>query len=181
MKLATWRRTRFLTISVLSLSLGTALLSGCAAGPNAATRLITQVTDGVEGQAGAIKLRNMTLVLQPDNSAVLVGTIVNQDEATDSVIGVAINGAEALIGRDAALVNELPLELNKPVIFEGPSANAFAFVESLDAKPGYRVPVLVILANSGIVELNVLVRERSAEFADVIRPELTAQDQTSSL
>ncbi|MEY3345145.1 MAG: hypothetical protein RL125_866, partial [Actinomycetota bacterium] len=86
------RRTRFLTFSVLSLSLASTLLTGCAAGPNAATRLITQVTDGVEGQAGSIKLRNMTLVIQPDSSAVLVGTIVNQDEATDAVIGIAING-----------------------------------------------------------------------------------------
>ena len=167
------RRTRFLTFSVLSRSLASALLTGCAAGPNAATRLITQVTDGVEGQAGSIKLRNMTLVIQPDSSAVLVGTIVNQDEATDAVIGIAINGAQASIGRAGALVSELPLELNKPVIFEGPSANAFAFVESLGAKPGYRVPVLVILANSGIVELSVLVRDRSAEFIDVARPVFT--------
>lgn len=167
------RRVRFLTISVLSLSLASVLLSGCAAGPNAATRLITQVTDGVEGQAGSIKLRNMTLVIQPDSSAVLVGTIVNQDEAEDSVIGVAINGTQGLIGRDGSLANELPLELNNPVIFSGPSANAFAFVESLEAKPGYRVPVLVIFENSGIVELSVLVRDRSAEFADVARPALT--------
>jgi hypothetical protein len=167
------RRTRFLTFSVLSLSLASTLLTGCAAGPNAATRLITQVTDGVEGQAGSIKLRNMTLVIQPDSSAVLVGTIVNQDEATDAVIGIAINGAQASIGRAGGLVSELPLELNKPVIFEGPSANAFAFVESLGAKPGYRVPVLVILANSGIVELSVLVRDRTAEFIDVARPVFT--------
>jgi len=122
--------------------------------------LITQVTDGVEGQAGSIKLRNMTLVIQPDSSAVLVGTIVNQDEAEDSVIGVAINGTQGLIGRDGSLANKLPLELNNPVIFSGPSANAFAFVESLEAKPGYRVPVLVIFENSGIVELSVLVRDR---------------------
>ncbi len=65
-----------LTIALASLS----LLTGCAAGPDAATRLITQVTDGVEGEAGPVKLRNFTLVLQPDSSVVLVGTIVNQDE-----------------------------------------------------------------------------------------------------
>ena len=115
----------------------------------------------------------MTLVLQPDSSAVLVGTIVNHDEAEDSVIGIAINGTQGLIGRNGLLVNKLALELNKPVIFEGPSANAFAFVESLDAKPGYRVPVVVILENSGIVELSVLIRERSAEFEGVVRPLLT--------
>lgn len=173
MKLKTLRRVRFLTISVLSLSLASTLLTGCAAGPNASTRLIKQVTDGVEGQAGSIKLRNMTLVLQPDSSAVLVGTIVNHDEAEDSVIGIAINGTQGLIGRNGLLVNKLALELNKPVIFEGPSANAFAFVESLDAKPGYRVPVVVILENSGIVELSVLIRERSAEFEGVAKPTFT--------
>lgn len=172
MKIKASRRFAFLTTSILSLSLASTLLSGCAAGPNAATRLITQVTDGVEAEVGSIKLRNMTLVIQPDSSAVLVGTIVNQDEAEDAVIAVAIDGTQGVIGRDGAPVNELPLRLNKPVTFEGPSANAFAYVESISVKPGYRVPVVVVMAKAGVVEMSVLVRDRSAPFEDVMRPSL---------
>ena len=155
-----------LTIALLSLS----LLTGCAAGPNAATRLITQVTDGVEGEAGPVKLRNFTLVLQPDSSVVLVGTIVNQDEIEDAVLAVGINGERAKVWADGGEVESLPLIINGPQHLAGPSATAYVYLDSFAVKAGYRVPVEVILQRGGIVELDVLVRERDLEFADVSLP-----------
>lgn len=155
-----------LTIALLSLS----LLTGCAAGPNAATRLITQVTDGVEGEAGAVKLRNFTLVLQPDSSVIMVGTIVNQDEVEDAVLAVGINGERAKVWADGGEVESLPLIINRPQHLAGPSATAYVYLESFSVKAGYRVPVEVILQRGGIVELDVLVRERDLEFADVSLP-----------
>lgn len=155
-----------LTIALLSLS----LLTGCAAGPNAATRLITQVTDGVEGEAGAVKLRNFTLVLQPDSSVIMVGTIVNQDEVEDAVLAVGINGERAKVWADGGEVESLPLIINRPQHLAGPSATAYVYLDSFAVKAGYRVPVEVILQRGGIVELDVLVRERDLEFADVSLP-----------
>ena len=155
-----------LTIALLSLS----LLTGCAAGPNAATRLITQVTDGVEGEAGPVKLRNFTLVLQPDSSVVMVGTIVNQDEIEDAVLAVGINGERAKVWADGGEVESLPLIINGPQHLAGPSATAYVYLDSFAVKAGYRVPVEVILQRGGIVELDVLVRERDLEFADVSLP-----------
>jgi hypothetical protein len=155
-----------LTIALASLS----LLTGCAAGPNAATRLITQVTDGVEGEAGPVKLRNFTLVLQPDSSVVLVGTIVNQDEVEDAVLAIGINGERAKVWADGGEVEALPLILNRPQHLAGPSATAYAYLDSFTVKAGYRVPVEVILQRGGIVNLDVLVRERDLEFADVSLP-----------
>jgi len=145
-------------------------LTGCAAGPNAATRLITQVTDGVEGEAGPVKLRNFTLVLQPDSSVVLVGTIVNQDEIEDAVLAVGINGERAKVWADGGEVESLPLIINGPQHLAGPSATAYVYLDSFAVKAGYRVPVEVILQRGGIVELDVLVRERDLEFADVSLP-----------
>lgn len=162
------KRFAFLTIAVIALSLTT----GCAAGPNASTRLVAQVTDGVEGEAGAVKVRNFTLVLQEDGSAVLVATIVNQDEAIDQVTSISINGEKATIGSANQISDTLPLAQNAPLIFSGPSANAFAFVDSLPLKPGYRVPAEITLANSGIITLDVLIREKSAEFVEVSKPEI---------
>ncbi len=155
-----------LTIALLSLS----LLTGCAAGPNAATRLITQVTDGVEGEAGPVKLRNFTLVLQPDSSVVMVGTIVNQDEIEDAVLAVGINGERAKVWADGGEVESLPLIINRPQHLAGPSATAYVYLDSFAVKAGYRVPVEVILQRGGIVELDVLVRERDLEFANVSLP-----------
>lgn len=160
------RRFAFLTIATLSLS----ALTGCAAGPNASTRLITQVTDGVEGESGAVKLRNFTLVLQPDNSVVLVGTVVNQDEIDDAVLAIGINGKRAKLWANGGEVDALPLTLNRPQTLAGPSATAYAYLEQFDLKPGYRAPVEVILQRGGIVELDVIVRERDLEFSDVSLP-----------
>ncbi|MGA1279544.1 MAG: hypothetical protein ACO3YA_04480 [Candidatus Nanopelagicaceae bacterium] len=156
----------FLTIAPLSLS----LVTGCAAGPNAATRTITQVTDGVEGEAGAVKMRNFKLVLQPDSSVVLVGTVVNQDAMEDAILAIGINGERAKLWADGGEVERLPLTLNKPQTFAGPSATAYAYLESFDVKAGYRVPVEVILQRGGIVELDAIIRERDLEFADVSLP-----------
>ena len=160
------RTLAILTTTIASLS----VLTGCAAGPNAETRLITQVTDGVEGEAGAVKLRNFKLVLQPDSSVVLVGTIVNQDEVEDAVLAIGINGERAKLWADGAEVESLPLTLNRPQTFAGPSATAYAYLERFDVKAGYRVPIEVILARGGIVNLDALVRERDLEFADVGLP-----------
>lgn len=172
------RQFALLTILIVALS----ALTGCAAGPNAATRLITQVTDGVDGESGAVKLRNFKLVLQPDSSAVMVGTIVNQDEAEDAVIAASINGERANIWADGKNVDSLPLTLNKPQIFAGPSATAYIYTEYLGVKAGYRVPVQIVLARGGIVELDVLIREKDLEFADVSLPtaEVEAEPATNS-
>ena len=163
------RQFALLTILVVALS----ALTGCAAGPNAATRLINQVTDGVDSESGAVKLRNFKLVLQPDSSAVMIGTIVNQDEAEDAVIAASINGEKATMWADGKVVDSLPLTLNKPQIFAGPSATAYIYSKYLGVKAGYRVPVQIVLARGGIVELDVLIREKDLEFSDVSLP--TAQ------
>jgi len=167
-KLKPLKQFALLTMTLFLLS----LLAGCAAGPNASTRLINQVTDGVEGEAGAVKVRNFTLVLQEDGSAVVVATIINQDEALDQVTSIFINGEKASIGSENQVSDSLPLSQNTPLIFSGPSANAYAFIDSLALKPGYRAPVEITLAKSGIINLDVLIRDKSGEFAQVSKPEV---------
>ena len=78
-------------ISTLALS-----LTGCAAGFNASTREITQVTDGAEASIisteNNIRVVNLLVVAAEGGTGVLVGTIVNAQETEDSLLGVAING-----------------------------------------------------------------------------------------
>jgi hypothetical protein len=170
------RSTSLLTILIISLS----ALTGCAAGPNAATRLINQVTDGVDGESGAVKLRNFKLVIQPDSSAVMVGTIVNQDEVEDAVIAAKINGQQAKLWANGSEADLLPLLQNDPQIFAGPSATAYVYIENLEAKAGYRVPVEIVLARGGIVELDVLIREKDLEFTDVSLPTTAPTSPTAT-
>ena len=51
-------------------------LTGCANGDDAPTRMIKQVTDGVEAVSGEVKATNVLLVAQADGSAVLIATVL---------------------------------------------------------------------------------------------------------
>jgi hypothetical protein len=153
---------RATALLLTSLGLVTPALTGCAAGGSAETRNIRQVTDGVEKDLEAIKVRNVKVVALPDGSATLVGFLVNQSDAPDQLVNVTVNNQTALFQGDGILLR------NRPVIFEGDSANAKAKVAILDAKPGYRVPVALYFANGGKLELDALVVENSGIYSSIL-------------
>ena len=138
------------------------LLTGCGAGPNAPTRLIKQVTDGVERQVGDIKLLHLLLVKQSDGSAVLVGTVINNGESPDLITNISANGIPAQISPTALIATP-----EQPLIFAGESANALAVFPGLNVKPGRHVSLQMALRNSGSVTVETLVRDRIGEFANV--------------
>lgn len=142
------------------------LVTGCGAGPNAPTRLIKQVTDGVEKNVGDIKLVHILLVAQNDGSAVLVGTMINNGADAEQLSALTVNNIPASITPIAPL-----LAPNTPLIFAGETANALAVIPNLNVKPGKNVTMQVAFNRSGSETLEVLVRERAGEFANV-GPEL---------
>jgi len=126
-------------ISAISIAVLAVSLSGCGAGNNASTRLINQVTDGVEAtvteDGNNIRIVNLLVVAAPGGNAVLVGTIVNNGEVEDALLGVAINGTSATYTGN----NVLPK--NTPIIFEGERANAKVVLGGFGAPAGSRVQV----------------------------------------
>lgn len=138
------------------------LLTGCGAGPNAPTRLIKQVTDGVEREVGDIKLLHLLLVKQSDGSAVLVGTVINNGQSPDLITNISANGIPAQISPTALIATP-----EQPLIFAGESANALAVFPGLNVKPGRHVSLQIALRNSGSVTVETLVRDRIGEFANV--------------
>ena len=138
------------------------LITGCGAGPNAPTRLIKQVTDGVEKTVGEIKLLHILLVAQSDGSAVLVGTLVNDGATPELLTSISVNGIPALVAPTALVITP-----DQPLIFAGDSANALAVIPGLNVKPGRHVTMQVSFKQSGSETLEVLVRDRSGEFANV--------------
>lgn len=85
------------------------------------------------------------------------------------------NGADA--ERLSALtVNNIPASItpiapllvpNTPLIFAGETANALAVIPNLNVQPGKNVTMQVAFNRSGSETLEVLVRERAGEFANV--------------
>ena len=136
-------------------------LTGCAAGPDAMTRNLRQVTDGVEGVSGSIKALNVLLVTQEDGSAVLVGTFVNTSETNDEITSIVTNG---IVGE----ISVSPLvQYTGPAIFEGDSKNSSARFPGLNARASDHVELEVSFANSGPMKLSALVRAKAAEYANV--------------
>jgi len=99
------------TLSALVIASLAVSLTGCGAGHNAATRQVRQVTDGVEASitkdGNDIKVVNLLVVAAPGGNAVLVGTVVNNADKEDALLGVAINGSTATYSGKA----NLPLRL----------------------------------------------------------------------
>ena len=150
------------TAALLLTSLGLTGLTGCAAGGNAETRNIRQVTDGVEKDLSAIKLRNVKIVALPDGSGTLVGFVVSHDDKADQLVGISINNQMAQL-EGATILNK-----NVPVIFEGDTATARAKVLALGEKAGYRVPVVFYFANAGKIELDALIVTNTGIYSSIL-------------
>jgi hypothetical protein len=140
-------------------------LTGCGAGLNASTRNIKQVTDGVEATVNTdgnnIKVVNLLVVETAQGAGVLVGTLVNSLDQEDALLGVAINGQVATITGSNVLAK------NKPVIFEGPSANIKAVVPVLGAKAGQSVQVTMFFARAGEVSVQAIIRDQRDDYAGI--------------
>lgn len=147
---------------ILALISAAMLLTSCAAGGQAPTRNIKQVTDGVDKDAGEIKIRNLLIVSTGATTATLVAYIVNQGEESDEVIEIRLNGQKSEFS------GAQPLLTNKPMIFEGEAANAKATVASLGAGPGNRVPVIITFAKAGKIQLDALIVENSGIYSSIL-------------
>lgn len=153
--------------AVLTLTVSLALsLSACGTGKDAPTKLISQVTDGVDGSittyGNNLKVSSILLVAQPDGSAVLVGAIVNEDPTADTLLNINVGGVNAILSQ-----LNIPLKQNVAVRFSGDSANASAVVPGLNAAPGNHVKVTLSFASAGVLTLDAIIRERTGEYANV--------------
>ena len=137
---------------VIALIIISSTLTGCGSGQMASTRLIKQVTDGVEAQTEEIRLRNVKVIKTATGSGVLIGTLVNWSDQSDVITSVTINNQPAIY---TAKTSELLR--NKPITFVGDIANADAYISMLDKEPGYRIPVTFTFATAAPVTLDTLI------------------------
>ena len=137
---------------VIALIIITSSLTGCGSGQMASTRLIKQVTDGVEAQVEEIRLRNVKVIKTSTGAGVLIGTLVNWSDKSDVITSVTINNQPAIY---TAKTSELLR--NKPITFVGDIANADAYISMLDKEPGYRIPVTFTFAFAAPVTLDTLI------------------------
>jgi hypothetical protein len=164
--------------SISALALATSL-TACGAGQGAATRNITQVTDGVEvtisENGSKIKILNMLLVATETGDAVLVGTIINQGVETDQLLGIAVGGSQA------TLTGENLLKQNAPVRFEGDSANAKAVFLGVAPVAGRHVKLSIGFARAGFVTADVIIRDKRDDYKNITSGTVSASPDSQPL
>ena len=166
------------TITVISAALISISLTACGAGQNAATRNITQVTDGVElkitQNGSAIKIVNLLLVATETGDAVVVGTIINQGAQADQLLGIAVGGSTATI------TGETTLNQNAPLRFEGESANVKAVFAGVSAVAGRHVKLSLGFARAGMVTAEVIIRDKRDAYKNVTSNSVEATSSPDS-
>jgi len=166
------------TITIISAALIAISLTACGAGQNAATRNITQVTDGVElkitQNGSAIKIVNLLLVATETGDAVVVGTIINQGAQADQLLGIAVGGSTATI------TGETTLNQNAPLRFEGESANVKAVFAGVSAVAGRHVKLSLGFARAGIVTAEVIIRDKRDAYKNVTSNSVEATSSPDS-
>ena len=167
---------RFFTI-IAALLIATSL-TACGSGQNAATRNITQVTDGVEVEVtqngSAIKIVNLLLVATENGDAVVVGTIINQGAETDQLLGIAVGGNTATLTGDTTLAQNAPLR------FEGESANVKAFFSGVNPVAGRHVKLSLGFARAGLVTAEVIIRDKRDDYKNVTSNSVEATSSPDS-
>ena len=149
---------------LLVLALITTSLTGCGSGRTAETRMIKQVTDGVEGQSNELRLRNVLIVKDEMAQGILVATLVNWSDEADALTGISINDQAVTLS-----ASSFNLAKNKPVIFAGPSANADAFISQIANAIGERVDITFSFAKASPVKLNALIVQNDGIYSDLLR------------
>ena len=166
------------TITIISAALIAISLTACGAGQNAATRNITQVTDGVElkvtQNGSAIKIVNLLLVATETGDAVVVGTIINQGAQADQLLGIAVGGSTATI------TGETTLNQNVPLRFEGESANVKAVFAGVSAVAGRHVKLSLGFARAGMVTAEVIIRDKRDAYKNVTSNSVEATSSPDS-
>jgi hypothetical protein len=153
------------TTAVITAALALSLTACGGSGPDAATRLIKRVTDGnevtVTTNGNDLSIANLLLVATEDGSAVVVGTIINHAKTADALLGISAGGTTA------TLSGEQNLAQDKPIRFEGDSANAKAVFAGVGAIAGKNVELQLAFARAGVVTVNAIIRDKRDAYANV--------------
>ena len=143
-----------ITVAATAVALATSLTACGGAGQDAPTRMINQVTDGVDAKLASegnlIVLRNIQVAVNEAGDASLVGTIVNQKNTKDALLALAINQMQIKL-------TAIPTALNQPVIFGGPTANAIATIPNSGLVAGNRTTVSFFFGLAGTVSVDALI------------------------
>jgi len=156
------------------LSAAVLLISGCAAGFDAATNTQGDSGNGRSMDVGALQIRNATIVVDPADTtrATVLMTVINTDDTVDDVLdGVAAAKTVGVVGEV-----KIPLP-HKDVVNIGFESEYRIVLTSIgdDLKPGTFVNLSFMFASGQSAPMSLLVNEKAGFYADYEIPAATAE------
>ena len=150
------------------------LISGCAAGFDAATNTQGDSGNGRSMDVGALQIRNATIVVDPADTsrATVLMTVINTDDSVDDVLdGVAAAKSVGVVGE----VN-IPLP-HKEVVNVGFESEYRIVLTSVTGglEPGVFVNLSFMFASGQSAPMSLLVNEKAGFYADYEIPAATAE------
>lgn len=139
------------------------LLSGCAAGFNAATNAQGNSGNGRSADVGSLQIRNATVVVDPADAtrATVLMTIINNDDAMDDVlIGIATADSVSV---EAEVNISLPKREVVNIGFESDYRIVLTSLSGLVA--GEFVNVSLMLQSGQSVPLSLLINEKTGIYS----------------
>ena len=153
-------RTRIAAAAIVSAA--AISLTGCYNGFGASTNAQNTMStgNGVQAQAGSMRVENATLVRGEGNSATLMMTLVNVGPDGDQLSQVTIAGEQAVSTDGVAAVGPIPIAGGEAIPFgygtEGNPPSRWMNVYTVELPDSGFVPVQMLFDVAGAVELEVL-------------------------
>ena len=144
------------------------LLSGCAAGFNAATNTQRDSGNGRSIDVGSLQIRNATIVVDladPTRATVLM-TIINNDDAVAEIL-TGVEVADNVRVEEFLLI-ALPAKQVVNIGFD--SEYRIALTGTAGFVPGQFLDVSFILKSGQSVPLSILINEKTGIYADTEIP-----------
>lgn len=137
-------------------------LTGCFNGFEATTNTQNTMStgNGVQAQAGSIRVENATLVRGEGTAATLIMTLVNVGSEPDQLSQVTIAGEPAIATDGTSAIGPIPIGPGEAIPFgygaEGNPASRWMNVYTVDLPDSGFVPVQMLFDVAGSAELEVL-------------------------
>lgn len=149
------------------LALVAALLAGCGGDGD----VPNEAPIGNVERTGEITVANLAVVVDGSGSGVLVGTIVNDGESADTLVGVSLEGPTGEPVPVEVTGGAVELPVDEPVQLAVRAGEApLVVLTSDDLRPGFRAPIVLEFDEAPAITDTVGIESATEAYADVEVP-----------
>jgi hypothetical protein len=147
----TRRRVGRALLAAVAAATTVTLVAGCGAGFGAPGEKAYQPADGVNGNAGEIRVLDALVVAPPDGGdGVVVMSVVNRGSEPDQLVSITSSQGQVETSSPTELAPQ------KPLMLSADSTPAYT-VRNLSARPGSFVDLQITFGRSGVLNLRTVV------------------------